>query len=165
MKDINIREIRNYKPEFEKKLSETFKLLKSSKLVVHPKVHKITLHGSRGLSGGYRVDSDIDLCLITDIVGVPPHREETELLLKEILQTTLDNSRCPAELDLAAIFDTGNCSLICFNTGDYELLKCDKEATGCMGIYKIQKGFNGFVPPILDVEKMYPFVTIWERQQ
>jgi hypothetical protein len=51
MKDIKTVEIKNYKPELEKELPETFELLKSSKLVVHPKVRKITLHGSRGLSG------------------------------------------------------------------------------------------------------------------
>ncbi len=163
MKDIKTVEIKSYKPELEKELPETFELLKSSKLVVHPKVHKITLHGSRGLLGGYRYDSDIDLCLVTDIISVPPHEEETGSLLKAILQTTLDNSECPIELDMAAIFDIGNCGLICFNTRDYTLLKCDKAATGCMGIYKIQKGFHGFVHLVFQVREMYPCITIWER--
>lgn len=163
MKDIKTVEIKSYNPELEKKLPETFVLLKSSKLVVHPNVRKITLHGSRGLSSGYRDNSDIDLCLVTDIISIPPHKKETCSLLKEILQTTLNNSEYPVELDLAAIFDTGNCGLICFNTGDYTLLKCDKKATGCMGIYKIQKGFNGFVPPVYQVREMYPYITIWER--
>ncbi len=163
MKDIKTVEIKSYNPELEKKLPETFVLLKSSKLVVHPNVRKITLHGSRGLSSGYRDNSDIDLCLVTDIISVPPHDEETTNLLKEILQTTLDNSECPVELDLATIFDTGNCGLTCLNIGDYTLLKCDKEATGCMGIYKIQKGFHGFVPPVFQVSEMYPCITIWER--
>ena len=33
-----------------------------------------------------------------------------------------------------------------------------------IGLYKLQKGFSGYVPPeILDWRKVYPLLTIWER--
>jgi hypothetical protein len=136
--------------------------LEASKIIVHPDVKKITLHGSRGPSGRYRDDSDIDLCLITYIDTQSLHEGQSGYILREVLQTTLEGSQCPVELDLAAVFDRMRCGLSCFNISDYEKLKCQSERDGCVGIYKIQKGFNGFVPPITTVSKMYPYITIWE---
>ena len=45
-------------------LPETHAILAAGNLVVHDGVEAITLHGSRGPSGGARVDSDIDLALV-----------------------------------------------------------------------------------------------------
>ena len=53
-----------YKNLREKKLIETEKLLKEGGLSIHPAVGKISLEGSRGLKGGFRDDSDIDISLI-----------------------------------------------------------------------------------------------------
>ena len=153
----------DFTPGLRNTLPETYRLLESSRIVVHPSVRKITLHGSRGPAGGYRDDSDIDLCFITDIWCIGTEDETTGLLFKEILQTSLDNSVCPVELDLAAVFDRKSCGLACFDVCDYSQLKCSKAETGCIGIYKIQKGFNGIVPPIVQVKNMYPLLTVWER--
>jgi hypothetical protein len=155
--------INDFMPGLVNALPDTYRLLASSRIVVHPSVRKITLHGSCGPAGGYRDDSDIDLCLVTDICCTAPEDETTGSLLKEVLRTSLDNSECSVDLDLAAVFDRKNCGLTCFDVNDYPHLKCSKSATGCIGIYKIQKCFTGFVPPITDVKAMYPLLTIWER--
>jgi predicted nucleotidyltransferase len=160
---MNSIEINNYKPELKEKLPETYRLLTAAHLKVHPRVKKITLHGSRGPAGKYRDDSDIDLCLVTDIdIQVLPI-EECGALLRKVLQTTLESSKCPVELDLAAVYDNVGCGLRCLAVNDYKQLKCRTEQAGCLGIYKIQKGFDGFVPPIIEVRKMYPYMTIWQR--
>ncbi len=126
-------------------------------------MRKITVHGSRGPAGGHHAGSDIDLSLVTDIRYTGIEDDETGRLLNEVLMTTLDNSECPVELDLAAIFDRKNCKLTCFDVDDYRQLLCPEAEPGCMGIYKIQKGFQGFVPPVFEVQKMYPLLTLWKR--
>jgi hypothetical protein len=156
--------ITEFLPEFKKILPETYHLLLAANLTVHPNVRSITLHGSRGLAGKYHPDSDIDLSLITDLDSTKTPREQLSNLLETILKTTLENNRCPVELDLAAIFDYRGCGLACFNVQSYSELRCGKEAAGCLGIYKIQKGFNGFIPPMIQISKMYPLIEIWRRQ-
>ncbi len=156
-------EISDFEQELRDTLPETHRLLQSASLRVHPNVRRITLHGSRGPAGGYRDDSDIDLCLITDVDNVKLPRDELGHLLKSVIQTTLENSHCPVELDLVAAFDRNGCGLACFDVNSYDELRCEKEFKGCIGLYKIQKGFDGFVPPISQVSKWYPFLTIWNR--
>ncbi len=160
---LNYREIRDFKPELKDKLPETYRLLAATKIKVHPRVKKITLHGSRGPAGKYRDDSDMDLCLVTDIDIQLLPEEQCNLLLRKVLQTTLESSKCPVELDLAAVFDHVGCGLRCFTVSDYAKLNCRSEQAGCMGLFKIQKGFNGFIPPITEVRAMYPYLTIWEK--
>jgi len=157
-------EILEFNLELKARLPDTYRLLKAAKLRVHPRVKKITLHGSRGLSGKPRVDSDLDLCLVTDIdVRILPEAQ-SGLLLRKVLLTTLETARCKVELDLAAAFDHMGCGLHCLNAAEFEKIKCRTRQDGCMGIYKIQKGFNGFIPPITKVEKMFPFMAIWQRE-
>jgi predicted nucleotidyltransferase len=48
------------------RLPETYPILAASNLSVHPVVRRVVLSGSRGLRGGYRPDSDIDLSLLVD---------------------------------------------------------------------------------------------------
>lgn len=156
-------EIEDFIPGLKSTLPETYRLLASSRILVHPAVRKITVHGSRGPDGGYHYSSDIDLCLVTDIIEARPEDEKTGELLKEVLQTSLDNSECPVELDLAAVFDIKCCGLTCFDIDNVRQLECPEATTGCMGLFKIQKGFNGYVPPITNVRDMYPLTTIWER--
>lgn len=159
----NILEITDFSPELRDVLLETYLLFKKSKLKVHPNVRRITLHGSRGPAGGYRNDSDIDLSLVTDIDDTKLSEVELSQLLKRVLQTSLENNHCPVELDMVAIFDRNNCGLSCFDVCNYNELQCKKETKGCMGIYKIQKGFNGFGPPVILISRMYPFIRIWNR--
>ena len=155
--------IKSFKPELKDRLPETWEILRASKLKISPRVKKITLHGSRGPRGKFRVNSDLDLCLVTDIdIQLIPEKH-WDTLLRRVLQTTLEGSQCPVRLDVAAIYDHLGCGLRCFRTEKYEDLKCRLEAEGCAGVYKLQEGFKGFMPPITKIEKMYPFMIIWER--
>ncbi len=156
-------ELSDFAQELKDTLPETYRLLKEAHLKVHPNVRRITLHGSRGPAGGCRNDSDIDLSLVTDIDNTKLPEEALGRLLKSVLLATLESVRCPVELDAVAIYDRNGCGLSCFDINSYDDLRCEKEAKGCMGIYKIQKGFDGFVPPIVKVSGMYPFMTIWNR--
>jgi hypothetical protein len=155
--------ITEFDPVFRDTLPETYHLLLAANLTIHPDVQRITLHGSRGLVGNYRPDSDIDLSLITSLDSSKLPREKLGGLLEDILRTTLENSRCAVELDLAALFDYKGCGLTCFNVKSYSELHCEKDSAGCLGIYKIQKGFHGFVPPITEISKMYPLIEIWHK--
>ena len=150
-------------PCLESSLPETYRLLRASRIAVHPSVRKITLHGSRGPAGGFRPDSDIDLGIVTNVVTTEPEDEMAGSILAEVLKTCLENSEFPVEADLAAIYDRKECGLRCYDANDYPQLICPKEETGCIGIYKIQKGFSGFVPPISEVKEAYPLITLWER--
>ena len=59
-----MRPIQNFKNLSTNDLFETEKILKESNLVVHSSITRIVLMGSRGLLGGFRPDSDIDLGFI-----------------------------------------------------------------------------------------------------
>jgi hypothetical protein len=157
--------IKEFNPVLVDTLPETYRLLRSADLTVHPNVKSIILEGSRGLANRYRPDSDIDLNLVTDLDVKAMSKQQLGHLLEEILNTTLKISRCKVELDLAAVFDGKGCGLACFDVVSYERLQCDKETVGCLEAYKIQKGFNGFVPPIIQVSKMYPMIEIWHRSR
>ena len=100
----------NFEPRFADALPETYALLMSANLTVHPAVSRVTLHGSRGLAGGYRSTSDIDLSLIVDA----PQTPDLNSVLQEVLETTLKNWQADIEVDLAVIFDIRKCKLACF---------------------------------------------------
>jgi hypothetical protein len=51
----------------------------SATLPVHPRVARTILHCSRGLKGGFRSDSDVDLSLIVDL----PRDVNTDVSLPE----------------------------------------------------------------------------------
>ncbi|MFN8448068.1 MAG: hypothetical protein U0521_05645 [Anaerolineae bacterium] len=34
----------------------------------------------------------------------------------------------------------------------------------CFGIYKIQRGFDGYVESGVELKKVYPMLTIWRRE-
>ena len=148
--------------ELKELLPDTYHLLNTSDMTVHEKVTDIVLHGSRGLAGGARPDSDIDLTLITDTRDA----SETELeeLLEKVTLTTLDSWQGDVELDLAVVFDSRNCGLKCFYTGVIDETLCPEVGTDCFGLYKIQKGFTGLVHGIgVDIQKMFPCTVIWSR--
>lgn len=155
--------IRDFKPELKEKLPETWEILKASAIRVNPRVKKVTLHGSRGPRGKFRVNSDLDICIVTDIDIQLLPEQHWDVILRRVLKMTLDNSKCPVTLDVAAVFDHMGCSLRCLGVEKYEDLKCPLDTPGCMGVYKLQQGFKGFMPPITQIEKMFPYMTIWER--
>lgn len=153
--------IQNFEASLVSALPETHSLLAASNLTVHPNVSRITLHGSRGLSQGFRPDSDIDLSLITK----PPalsRRSDLESFLHEVYEITQSNWQAEVEADLAIIFDIRTCGLVCFDQRTWN--KCDFGGVNCFGLYKEQKGFNGLVLNAqVVVERMYPCLKIWQH--
>ena len=157
-------EVSNFNRELITLLPETYRLLMRANLVVHPSVSRITLHGTRGLLGGYHDDSDLDLCLITE-TNRSPSRVDFGSFLREVFETTLNYWQGDAELDHCVAFDTMTCSLKCFDRRAFDERVCQKRRTGCFGIYKIGKGFDGFVPgEFVELKTMYPCLLIWRNE-
>jgi predicted nucleotidyltransferase len=150
--------------QLKKDLPETYRIMKATNLNFYPNVVKVTVHGSRGPKGGYKPNSDLDMCLVTDLNEKMLTRELLGKQMRIMLEYTLEDNRGPVELDLAIIFDQKGCGLKCLEVKSYADLKCDKQAKGCMGIYKIQKGYDGFVPPFAEVKDMYPYALIWIKE-
>ncbi len=153
--------ITNFLPVFAELLPDTHELLLSANLVAHPRVSRIVLHGSRGLTGGCRPDSDIDLSLIVEVM----EDEITETLFHSITMTTLDHWRGDVEVDLAVIYGIKKCGLKCFEQTTWQSDFCQLGSVDCFGLYKIQKGFHGFVINAgIQVKLMYPCLKIWQRE-
>lgn len=145
------------------KLPATHALLQTANLIVHPNVARIVLHGSRGLAGGTRPDSEIDLSLIVDL---PPESGATELepLLHSVFETTFQAWQAEIEPDLAVIFETRACALHCFTHTIWREDLCTIGGLDCFGLYKVQKGFSGLVTNAgIQVERMYPCLEVWRR--
>jgi predicted nucleotidyltransferase len=150
--------------ELKQRLPESYELLRRSNLTVHPAVYQVVLSGSRGPKGGFRPGSDIDLSLL---VAVDPGLERTRQaeIFAEVLETTWDAWHGAVELDTVAVFDKKGCGLHCFQEPVYREGICAAMADDCLGLYKLQKGFSGFVPPIgIRIGKVFPLITVWERE-
>jgi hypothetical protein len=161
MNQLGLSSISNFLPVFADLLPDTHKMLSSANLVVHPNVSGIVLHGSRGLAGGGRPNSDIDLSLIVDV----PEALISDSLFQNITRTTLDQWQSNIEVDLAVIYDLQKCGLKCFEQTSWQQEFCQLGAVDCFGIYKIQKGFHGFLTKAgIQVRLMYPCVKIWQRE-
>ena len=156
--------ILDFEPELASLLPATHALLQASNLTVHPSVSRIVLHGSRGLAGNYRPDSDIDLSLVIDTPPQVSH-PDIELLLHAVFETTYSAWQIAIEPDLAIIFETSNCGLNCFNQTYWQEQVCTTGGVDCFGLYKVQKGFNGLVANVgIQVKLMYPCLLIWGRK-
>jgi predicted nucleotidyltransferase len=143
------------------RLPDAFRILAASNLSVHPAVYRVVLTGSRGLRGGYRPDSDIDLSLLVDSERLP-RATERGMFLREVVDFTLGRWSSEVELDTVAVFDRSSCGLRCFSWTEFEPGSCPTEAPDCVGLYKTQKGFDGFVPPIgLRIRNVYPMIEVW----
>lgn len=154
--------ILNFEPQLAALLPATHAILKTANLTVHSRVSFITLHGSRGLAGGYRTDSDIDLSLTVDMQ--PDTLSNLETVLNEVLEVTLGAWQSNIEVDVAAVFDIRRCGLKCFERTVWDEHLCSTGGVDCFGLYKIQKGFNGFVTNAgVQVKRMYPILRIWQR--
>jgi hypothetical protein len=152
----------HFNPRLQSLLPETHALLLGGPLVIHDAIRSITLHGSRGLGGYPRPDSDIDLALIVDEKRLCGH-VEPESLLRDVLKTTLAGWKGRVKLDLAAVYDRDKCGLKCLTVAEYDFHGCAR-TNDCMGAYKIQRGFNGQVNTRdLDCRKMQPSLVIWEK--
>ncbi len=152
--------ITQFGPELAVELPDTHALLRKAHLVVHPAVASVILHGSHGRLGGARPDSDIDLAFLVELVDLTGDRDG---LFLDILRTTFTKWRSSTEVDLAVMFDKCNCGLRCMKADGKSPAFCD-HTKGCMGLYKIQKGFNGYVPDtITDCSKIRPYMVVWRR--
>jgi hypothetical protein len=155
--------ITEFDDQFSKLLPGTVELLRSANLCVHPRVTQVTLHGSRGLVGGARPDSDLDLGLLVSSAQQPIGLE-LDRLLRAVLETTLEHWESDVEPDVTVVFDIRECGLRCFRKSTFEGKVCDRGGPDCFGLYKIQRGFNGFVMPVSkELARMYPCITVWER--
>lgn len=144
-------------------LPDTCILLKAANLIAHPAVSRIVLHGSRGLAGGARSDSDIDLSLIVDFPA-DLGTMELEPFLRAVLETTFNAWQSDIEPDLAVIFEARACGLRCFTWTNWQDGNCPIGGRDCFGLYKIQKGFNGLVTKAgIEVGRMVPCLEIWRR--
>ena len=151
-------------PGLAMRLPDTHARLRDGGLVVHPAVAKVVLHGSRGLKGGCRPDSDIDLSLV--VVAPPMARAALATWLTQVIGTTLRAWRGTIELDLVAVFDVRGCGLGCFDVVAWERDEVCPRGSGrdCFGAYKVQRGFDGFVEDAgVEVRRMQPSVAVWKR--
>lgn len=155
--------VTNFQPTLASSLPATFELLMSSNLVVHPAVSHIVLHGSRGLAGGYHSSSDIDLSLIVD--ALPELiQEKLDSFLRDVLEITRSQWQSAVELDLAIVFDIKHCKLKCFDRLDWNGQLCTLGGVDCFGLYKVGKGFKGFVTNAgIQVKRTYPSLKIWQQ--
>ena len=157
--------ITEFSPDLAALLPESDHLLRGANLVVREEVYQVTLEGSRGLAGGCRADSDIDLTLLVDAAQLPAAEPEPARALRSILRTTLDQWRSPVDLDIAAVFDKGGCcGLRCFGERVWNDALIRGRGVDCFGIYKIQRGFDGYVESGVRLAQVYPILTIWRRE-
>jgi hypothetical protein len=155
-------EVRRFNPFLAEQLPDTYALLEDGGLRIHGSVDRVTLHGSRGPRGGARPDSDLDLCLAVSATSLAVARDQSQLL-REVLVTTLDAWQRHVDLDLAAMFDKTGCGLRCLDLSEYSPCLCPS-TVDCVGLFKIQKGFDGFVSEsTVDCRRMYPLMEIWTR--
>jgi hypothetical protein len=151
--------------EIRKRLPKTYEILINSGLIIHPYVYKVVLTGSRGLANNYREDSDIDLSLLFETRNLKAE-EDQENVLKDILKITLSSWSSVVELDTAVVFDICNCQLSCFDCETSKQRHCKTKGIDCIGLYKIQKGFHGYVPKIrINIERVYPMITVYKRKR
>jgi hypothetical protein len=161
MKTTMITRILDFEPLLAGSLPESYALMLSANLTVHPRVSRVILHGSRGPKGGYRSDSDVDLSLMIET----PQGADLELDLRDVVKTTLAHWRASVEADLAVVFDLQSCGLKCFDQITWNEQICRSGGTDCFGLYKIQRGFQGLVTDAgISVRLMYPCLKIWQRR-
>ena len=152
-----------YEPKLISLIPNTASLLVTSNLTLHPVVSRVVLHGSRGLAGGYRPDSDIDLSLIVDVDSSTPI-SQLQSMLRKVVQITLSSWKSDIEPDLALVFDIRKCGLACFEQNAWNDSLCRIGGVDCFGLFKTQKGFDGFVTNAgVQVNRMYPCLKIWSR--
>ena len=102
--------VNDLEPCLREMLPNAFEIIGSSDLTIHEAVYAVVLEGSRGLRGGFRPDSDIDLSLLIDTETLVKS-DDRGALLKNVIDVTLSSWKSPYELDTAAVFDKGGCGL------------------------------------------------------
>lgn len=155
-------DIEQFNPELSELLPETYELLSRSHLVVDDRVYQIILHGSRGPKGGATEKSNLNVTLVVDDSGIDREDAEHEAVMKNVLETTIENWRGPVELDVCAVFDLWGCGLPCFSNAGRDPSRCRHKGIDCFGYYR-KKGTNeGYVARCgSQVKKMRPCLTLW----
>jgi len=157
-----VRMISEFRPELAALLPQTDELLHAAQLTLHDAVCQVTLLGSRGLAGGYHATSDIDLSLMVDVNTLPMGEPERGDYLRAVLETTLSRWQSSVDIDLALLFDQGGCcGLRCFNQRAWDDTIIGSRGTDCFGIYKTQRGFDGYMTQGVRLASMYPLLVIW----
>jgi hypothetical protein len=155
-----------FAPELARLLPESQALIQAAHMVVHPAVERVVLTGSRSVGGTPRRDSDVDLSLVVTRAALPADEPAREQLLRAVVETTLLAWRGSVECDLAAIYDERGCGLLCFSGQRDAPPECPQGGSCRFGIYKLQKGFTGYVPwAIIELPKVYPILEIWWSQE
>jgi hypothetical protein len=77
------------------------------------------------------------------------------------LDTTLTHWRGTVEADLAAAYDRQGCGLSCFEHPTWYEVPCTIGGQDCFGLYKTQRGYDGFVEQGIELPKMFPCLVIW----
>jgi len=158
----DVIKVTTFESQLLSRLPATYSLLMTANLMVDTSVSRITLHGSRGLAGGYRQDSDIDLSLVVD-TDLALSEPGLEAVLDNVWETTANNWQGTTELDLAVIYDARICDLKCFSHTSWNEQLCEQGGTDCFGLYKKQKGFSGIVKNGgVQTSRMYPCLEIWQ---
>jgi hypothetical protein len=153
--------VAEFDSEFARLLPETHAVLQEANLTLHLAVCRAVLHGSRGLLGGGRSTSDLDLSLVVD---VDPGRGGLGAELSAIAEVTIGGWRSEVDLDLAVVWDKRRCGLSCFDVREWTPGVCRRWRAGCFGVYKPRGGMRGIVPEeAVDVRRMYPCLVIWRR--
>lgn len=156
--------VTTFAPALESLLPQTYGLLQTAPLVLHPAVERVILSGSRGIGGRPRPDSDVDLSLVVARDALPADAPEREQMLCAVVEVTLSRWSGMVECDLTAVYDKRACGLYCLAGQRNAPLACDHGERCQFGIYKLQKGFSGDVPwAIIELERMYPVLEIWRR--
>ncbi|NHZ87382.1 MAG: hypothetical protein GWP19_16190 [Planctomycetia bacterium] len=146
----------------KQELPATYDIIVDGNLTFDDRIKMAFISGSRGPSNCYHPKSDIDISLVLDqeMVNNPLQCEND---LSEIIGLTVNNWNSSVEIDIALLFAINSCDFECFYTFPDEH-GCKLISPDCFGIYKIQKGFDGFVPKIgVDVDKVFPIGMIWSR--
>ncbi|MBL8094849.1 MAG: nucleotidyltransferase domain-containing protein [Anaerolineales bacterium] len=153
--------IRDFEPELALTLPATYALLADANLTLHPRVTQVVLHGSRGLSQTYRPDSDIDLTLIVS----QPAQQSPDVLetqMRDVFTVTQANWLGAVEADLAVVFETRACGLVCFGARQWHEQSCTLGGVDCFGLFKAQRGFDGLVWNAgVQVQRMVPSLIVW----
>ncbi len=104
------------------------------------------------------------MTLIVDAGRLPESEPDRADRLRAVLRTTLDQWRGAVELDTAAVFDQGGCcGLRCLDQRGWDDAIIGGRGIDCFGIYKIQRGFDGYVTQGVELARMYPMLAIWRR--
>jgi hypothetical protein len=83
-----------------------------------------------------------------------------------VLEVTQAHWSSPIELDLAVAFDVRGCGLKCFEQTEYRASARPHGGLDCLGLYKKQKGCDGFVAGAgLQVARIYPCRVIRRRSR